>query len=137
MIKLAQPSYEPASPQVLVLISMMTANSHLTYTITLNLVYAMVNHPWEYRLDMSPHSSYMILQTRTFNYEIISIGVVFFQFIFIALPCRDLHVTPYITVTTCFLYISVTSTQISIQLVLLFTLCMLYKFSNIQTYPIT
>ena len=36
----------------------------------------------------------------------------------------------------CFLYISVTSWKILIQLVLLFTLCILYKYNNIQSYPI-
>ena len=37
----------------------------------------MVNHPWEYHLDTSPHSFYMILQTCNFNRKIVSIGVVF------------------------------------------------------------
>ena len=37
----------------------------------------------------------------------------------------------------CFLNISVTSQQISIHLVLLFTLYMLYNYSNIQSYSIT
>ena len=37
----------------------------------------MVNHPWEYHLDTSPRSSYMILQTHTFYHKIISIGIVF------------------------------------------------------------
>ena len=40
----------------------------------------MVNHPWEYCLDMHLHSSYMVLQTRTFNCKIISIGVILFLF---------------------------------------------------------
>ena len=35
----------------------------------------MVNHPWGYHLDTSPHSSYMVLQTHIFNHKIISIGI--------------------------------------------------------------
>ena len=37
----------------------------------------MVNHPWEYHLDTSPHSSCMVLQTYTFNHKIISVGIGF------------------------------------------------------------
>ena len=37
----------------------------------------MVKNPQEYNLDTSPHFSYMILQTRTFNHKVISIGVIF------------------------------------------------------------
>ena len=36
-----------------------------------------VRYPKEYHYNMSPHSSYMILQTHTFYHKIISIGVVF------------------------------------------------------------
>ena len=36
-----------------------------------------VRYPREYHHNMSPHSSYMIRQTRTFYRKIISIGVVF------------------------------------------------------------
>ena len=42
----------------------------------------MVNHPWQYHLNTSPHSPYMILQTRTFYHEITSIGVILFLLIY-------------------------------------------------------
>ena len=37
----------------------------------------MVNHPLEHHLHMSSHSSYMVLQTHTFNHKIISTGIIF------------------------------------------------------------
>ena len=52
----------------------------------------MVNHPWEYlyyHLDMSPHFSYMILQTPIFYHKIFSIGVIFFLLIYFL--CTPLH----------------------------------------------
>ena len=91
----------------------------------------MMNHPCEYHLDMSHHSSYMVLQTRIFYHKIIS------KRIFFAHPCMGLQLHLKLSVYACFLYISVTSQWISIQLVLQFTLCMYYKCRNFQTYPYT
>ena len=54
-------------------------------------LYAMVNHPWEYRVNTPLHSSYMILQTRTFNHKIVSIGVVFVFLILIYFLHTPLH----------------------------------------------
>ena len=76
LIKLAQP-FLRTSLQVLVLVSMTTANSPLIHALILNLVqyyylYVMVNH-----LDTSPHSSNIVLQTHIFYNKIISIGIVF------------------------------------------------------------
>ena len=92
----------------------------------------MLNYPWEYHLDMSPYSSSMVLQTHTSYDKIILMGIIFlflwFLFILSTHPCMGLH---------CFLYISVAYKWISIQLVLLLILCMHYKYSNIQNYPIT
>ena len=56
---------------------MTTINTWLTYAIILNLVqywylYVMVNHPWEYYLDMSPHSSCMVLQLTRLNTKLFS-----------------------------------------------------------------
>ena len=50
----------------------------------------------ELHLDMPLHSSYMILQTRTFNHEIVSIGILNSRFFviliyFFAHPCMSLH----------------------------------------------
>ena len=53
----------------------------------------MINHPWECHLDMSPHSSYMILQICTFYHKIISIGVIFLLillFYFLRTPLHEL-----------------------------------------------
>ena len=47
----------------------------------------MMNHPWEYHLDTPLHSSYMILQTCTFNRKIVSVGIVFSNYYL----CTPLH----------------------------------------------
>ena len=69
--------------------------------------------------------------------KIISVHIIFSYNSFLF----SLHTLAWACVVgyTCFLYtyISVTSQWISIQLVLQFILCMQYKYSNIQTYPIT
>ena len=39
----------------------------------------MMNHPWECHLDISPHSSYMVLQTRTSYHKTISVGIISFS----------------------------------------------------------
>ena len=50
----------------------------------------MVNRPGEYRFDTPLHSSYVILQTRTFNCKIVSLGIIFFLLILYFL-CTPLH----------------------------------------------
>ena len=64
---------------------MTTINTWLTYAIILNLVqywylYVMVNHPWEYHLDMSPHSSCMVLQLTRLNTKLFSYNSYLFLF---------------------------------------------------------
>ena len=68
----------------------------------------MVNHPCEYHLDTSTHSSYMVLQTHIFYHKIISMGVVF-RFFFFVQPCIGLVLHLKLSSYAYFLQISVTS----------------------------
>ena len=61
---------------------MTRAKTQLSLVLIINLIlfyylYAMLDHPWEYHLESSPHSYYMVLQTNTCYHKMISIGVVF------------------------------------------------------------
>ena len=93
-----------------------------------------MNHLWGYHLDMSPHSSYIIILW-FFNLTCFTTILFKLALFFSYNSCLfSSHTLAWASVLhlkfTCFLYISVTSQQISIQLVLLFILCMLCKYSK-------
>ena len=87
----------------------------------------MVNHPRECHLDTPLHSSYMILQTRTFNRKIVSIGVDFLH-----TPLHELAFYSFIIIQyACFPYISTMLLYISTKFMLQFILCIPY-LKNLQ-----
>ena len=88
---------------------------------------------------MSHHSSCMVFKTNMFNHKIILIGIIFsnsclFSSHTLAWACV-LHLELQLLLVS-FIYISVTSQQISIRLVILFTLCMLYKYRLILSLKV-
>ena len=90
----------------------------------------MVNHPWEYRNDAPLHSTYIILQTRTFNHKIVSIGVISFLLIyFLRTPLHGLAFYSLNYPLYLFPHNSTMCLYISIKLMLLFILCILYYCS--------
>ena len=90
----------------------------------------MVNHPWEYHLDTSPHSSYLILQTQTSYRKIISIGIVFPLILiliiyFLRPPLHGLAFCSFNYPLCLFFHISTMLLHISTKLLLLFILSIL------------